>query len=572
MRCGLVADRYALVFVCTSLALAPGCTEDARSASTPTGDRGPESVERIRTTALHASHVAADEPVACEACHEKVAGQYLEAKSWQCKSCHEDTRLALHAASFADSGARECVSCHDFTSHSDNPIACISCHTDAQGSSPAIRLHDPAKPDEDCGSCHRAHEEPTLVTTACESCHTDEPVSGHDKPDIQITGCASCHGYHEEADVASGRCTNCHRQSRAHVPASATFADGHDECVSCHRPHRFFASEVIGCKDECHDGRVAISERKVPEHRGCTGCHDNHDVGKSPAKMCETCHKKQPQHPADRVTKSTCMGCHKPHQSSGAPLATPCSDCHDDVKSDRARHGVACRSCHEPHAFDLKDKGVALCRDCHGARPFKGAPSIQAHAKHSDCFACHGDTVAHEPTGERVACATCHKAEAAAARKDHRKCVACHEPHTTKQKAACSGCHEPQARTAPAKHRDCMQCHDQHSTTVKQACASCHADRTTGVHAGVKGSCASCHRPHGPGGVASPPACTSCHDKGLPGLHQEKDHADCSKCHVSHGDQPYRGRASCLACHDDKNDHEPDAVTCMGCHIFGGDP
>ena len=601
-----------LVAACALAVLVAGCNDATGQRGDPSDlprdDRSAASVERIRGSALHTVHAGATPAVACAECHEEVSGQFLRAKSWPCKKCHADAPLALHAPA-SRGNAGECWTCHDFTGASDRAVACSTCHAKAQGDLAAITAHDPKKPDEDCGACHRAHQEPSLVSSKCDSCH-QEPVSGHDKKDIQITGCASCHGYHEKAEVASGRCTNCHRQSRAQVSFKATFKDGHDKCVTCHRPHRFFKKEVVGCRDLCHDGVAALSENKVSAHRGCIGCHDNHDVRGSAQTACENCHGKKisPRHPKDRASGSKCVGCHKPHAGAGAPLAVECSSCHQKAQSDRGFHqgaaqrGPECQDCHKPHAFALAKTGVALCLGCHRDKPFKNAKTIRTSAKHADCLGCHGDSVRHQPAGPRAGCATCHKDKGAAVRKGHTKCVGCHDPHTTKQQAACGtchkneagiarkdhkncvNCHEPhtgqqkkscatchqgQARTAPQAHQQCTQCHDQHSTLVKKQCRDCHQDRVTGVHASVKGGCVNCHRPHGPNGHASPPTCTSCH-KNLGLLHEIAEHQQCTTCHRSHGDQPNQKRATCLACHKDKVNHEPTATMCLGCHPFGG--
>jgi len=591
------------------IAVVAGCSSDQTNHPTTSSvDRGPRSVERIRGSALHTAHTSRS--IACEACHELVGDQYLRAKTWQCERCHANARMTLHAAAPIDSGARDCWTCHDFNSASTRLASCTTCHDKPQGSSPAIRAHDPKQPNEDCGTCHRAHKQPTLVTTKCETCHDKELVTGHDKPGIQITGCGSCHGFHENAAVASGRCTNCHRQSRARVAFTATFAGGHEKCVTCHRAHRFFKSEVIGCRTECHRNVVALAEAKVEKHRGCLGCHDNHDVRHSPQTACETCHanKIHPTHPKDRVTGARCVGCHAPHRGPNAPLAVACSSCHDKAGSDRAFHqgaasrGPECKDCHKPHEFDLKEVGLTLCLGCHGDTPFKNAKAIRTHTGHSNCVGCHGETVRHQPAGPRAACTTCHKEKAAVVRKGHANCVGCHDPHTTKQQTPCGTCHAPEASiarkdhrtcvnchephggkqaracgschaaeasTAPAKHQQCTNCHDQHSTLVKKQCIECHQDRATGVHAPVKGGCVNCHRAHGPDGHASPPACTSCHTA-LQSLHKIPNHQDCKTCHRSHGEQPYRQRATCISCHKDRTNHEPTAPLCIGCHNFRG--
>ncbi len=561
---------------------------------------------------LHAAHANAEQPIPCTGCHEKVADQYLQAESWRCKNCHTDEPLVLHKTADSNSAAGQCWSCHDFTAtDKDSTLPCNKCHAQAQGASPAIHPHDPKKPDEDCTSCHRAHKSPSLVATKCETCHEQTKVSGHARPDIPITGCGSCHGYHEKAETASTRCTNCHRQSKQRVSQHATWAGGHEKCVTCHRPHKFFKNEVIGCRDECHQNIVAISEDKVAKHRGCLGCHDNHDVRDSAAKSCVGCHKFMPKHPKDHDSKTPCIGCHKPHEGRNAPLAVACTSCHTKkASSDRGVHhatgdlGPSCRNCHKPHDFDLKTAGVALCRSCHGDQPFQGAKTIRTFVKHSDCFQCHTRAVAHRPDGPKVLCISCHKdkgalvrkehsncvqchnphttkqkyecghchkEEASIARKDHKLCVNCHEPHSTKQKKPCGSCHPTEFRTAPEKHKNCLNCHNQHSTLVKRPCASCHTDRATGIHAKVPGGCINCHRPHGPKGHIKPPACLSCHDRSkLPGLHAKDGHKECTKCHVSHGEQPYRKTTTCLGCHKDRVNHEPNTKMCIGCHVFRG--
>lgn len=585
------------------------------------GDRGARALERIRSSALHARHAAARPAVGCEGCHELVDGEYLRAKSWRCKQCHPTAPLAVHELAAVDSPARECFSCHDFASADVRATPCATCHATPQGAIRAIGPHDRSKPDQldACTTCHRPHQQPTLAATACESCHR-EVVTGHTAPGIPITGCASCHGFHEPSREASTRCTNCHRQSRARVPVTATFTKlrpgspapvGHVACVTCHRQHRFVKTEVASCRSgECHDKQVAISEGKVREHR-CIGCHANHDVRATAPRSCETtCHAKLVpalHHPGDRTTKTRCIGCHPPHRGAGAPLAVACSSCHQ-LASERAFHqgargrGPECRGCHRPHEFDLSATGVALCRRCHGDQPVPDAKPIRTFAKHDNCFACHGDSVRHQPAGPRAACTSCHPEKGPVVRTGHARCVGCHDPHTTQQQAACgschareatiarkdhrtcTNCHEPhggaqkrtcgschaaEAATAPREHQRCTTCHDQHSTQVGKTCGSCHADRTTGVHARV--DCKSCHRPHGPAGPPTPPACTTCHVRtALPLMHQVPAHGACASCHRSHGEQPHRTRAACLSCHADRKNHEPGAANCAACHNFGG--
>ena len=56
-------------------------------------------------------------------------------------------------------------------------------------------------------------------------------------------------------------------------------------------------------------------------------------------------------------------------------------------------------------------------------------------------------------------------------------------------------------------------------------CARAMPNKNAGPHASVPGGCETCHRPHGPGGIASPPACASCHATAqLPALHTVPAH------------------------------------------------
>jgi len=590
-----------------------GCNDDATQPG-PSGDHATAPQVQGPASAQHVLHANASPPVPCEGCHVVMEGEYQPPKSWKCVECHKDQTLQLHAATSIENPVRECASCHDFSSASKEATSCASCHSkELPGSGLAvIEPHDPKHPDEDCASCHRAHKTPSLESTVCKTCHNSEKVSGHDKPGIQITGCASCHGYHEKATTASTRCTNCHRQSRAAVPTTATFEGGHEKCASCHKAHRFFKAEVAKCSDGCHLGVVAISQDKVANHQGCIGCHNNHDVKNSPQTACYECHKDiVPKHPKDKKSGTLCIGCHKPHAGSRAPLAVACSSCHTQANSDQGFHqgagqnGPVCRSCHKPHAFNLSGRGPALCLSCHGPRPFKNARTVRPATKHQNCVQCHQQTVNHQPSGEKVECATCHEDKPILANRGHQKCVGCHEPHSGEQRKACGSCHEDKAglvnkghqkcvnchephsgkfktacgschkfelSTAPKDHKQCRNCHEEpHAAKVKKTCASCHTDRTTGVHEKVPGGCRSCHRPHGPLAPTSRPACTSCHVQSrLPALHQNPNHSECTQCHRSHGPQPGRQPAICLACHTDRVNHQPAAKVCFGCHIFRG--
>jgi predicted CXXCH cytochrome family protein len=546
--------------------------------------RGQAARAKVAGFALHAAHAAATPPIACDGCHQLIGDTYLRAASWRCASCHEEQRLVVHDAASTDSDARECFSCHDFFTTAAGPRPCAGCHDTVLGKLPAITLHDPRATREDCATCHRAHDRPALSSPPCESCHDTEIVTGHDQPGISISGCASCHGYHEPAKAAASRCTGCHRQSRAEVPLTATFS-GHDRCVDCHPVHRFRASDVQSCdgQGQCHAGASARG------HRGCTGCHEEHNVlGGRPG--CVGCHRAQaavdhPRGPGDdRGSTPQCTGCHPVHTDRGARRALECSTCHGPAGSvsggpgdrgfHRGRHEAAprCQDCHQPHSFGLTGGGTGLCLRCHGEEPFGRAATVRPHAQHADCKSCHGEIVAHQATAAPAACGSCHDAVAASAATFHAHCTDCHEPHSARVAKECRACHETKAI---GMHADveggCKSCHEPHRGAVQEECGQCHADRTGGIHADVDGGCRACHEPHGAATPEARPGCATCHaPPTLPALHQAEGHDACAGCHVSHGEQLHRTPAACRRCHEDETDHEPTATMCTGCHEFGG--
>ncbi|NJK89389.1 MAG: hypothetical protein HC923_08270, partial [Myxococcales bacterium] len=155
---------------------------------------------------------------------------------------------------------------------------------------------------------------------------------------------------------------------------------------------------------------------------------------------------------------------------------------------------------------------------------------------------------------------------------DHSRCADCHTQGNHQPLAelqACGECHEPVVTSMTKGHEDCNACHLPHEGTVEKTCNDCHEEKYQSRHVTDGATCDSCHRSHGPEGVAEPKACVSCHDQPLPLLHQHEEHQQCSDCHEFHDRNPQRSRSTCVsACHQDLLDHEPQAVSCVGCHPF----
>ncbi len=211
----------------------------------------------------------------------------------------------------------------------------------------------------------------------------------------------------------------------------------------------------------------------------------------------------------------------------------------------------------------------------------------------TDCFSCHD--FGGDPGIKPWACARCHvdPAGPAIAHFD-QDCASCHRPHQQPSllPRSCQDCHAADeigtiqhGRRVVAGATTCLDCHEAHDQSIDASarCQRCHdRERPIVPATALRGGhdtcqtcqadgCATCHRAHGPGGVATPPACLDCHHRrALPNLHQGKGHEKCADCHGAHLAEPGRDRASCLRCHTDMRDHEPGAAFCSGCHPFSG--
>jgi hypothetical protein len=469
----------------------------------------PSQWREVRFAIGHQKHVG---KVACADCH----GETFEKPPAElCTKCHTE-RSSLHRDDpTTPDRAPACIECHGYgADDAVTPWNCMRCHDEDRGHAKAVGAHS----DEDCKTCHDPHGEPATAARDCASCH-----SGRETKHAGLHGCLDCHRMHESklptlsdraGDTAASGCERCHAKQKGRLRVDVrALSTGHDTCTSCHKPHDF---EPQACAT-CHKGTRVIA----PNRHTCTGCHDQHDT-RTPAD-CNSCHKKQVQHPV--TPQGACIGCHRPHETQAT-----CDSCHQTVH----RHAAStqCLDCHTPHG-EKPRATAALCAKCHADRA--------RHAGgHGECLTCH-QNAAHTPSKNTPACASCHQPEATSAPKGHQTCASCHQPHEPAKTPACASCHTPQAKT---KH---------------------------GALA-----CATCHRPHGPNGVATPPSCASCHldrsgknagPKPL-GLHASKGHADCARCHSSHEAKPKDDRASCLACHPAQRNHEPNAARCATCHPF----
>ena len=544
-RRGLVAiGLYVCAFVGitgASVLLARGgrpTTTDQPAATGPIHVNGKgASAGNIGETTLHNAHIRGAQPIACPQCHQIRADGFAKPDRERCLGCHAERQNALHAT-VDDPKVHECTSCHDFLDTRPTAVRawkCDGCHQHPHDNPLLMASKDLS---QTCGRCHSPHGKRAMAPTTCIACHEDKATAHRATDDPAVGDCLACHRQHDDKRLAETRCAGCHADHEPRVPATATFAGGHEKCTGCHQPHQFSKKAVRACTG-CHTGQKALAADRVGAHRDCLSCHDQHDVKTNAQRSCRRCHDRlKPSHPTNSHGDS-CLGCHPAHpkRDLGPVPRLACSTCHTKARDDHAFHdGAGCTDCHRPHDFKLTLKPT-FCLGCHARRVGQRAP-VRTSAGHADCTRCHDKN-----------------------------------PHAPARPPACGTCHGGEASTVPPGHATCTNCHNQHNGALRPGvatCVSCHTDRRQGPHVRIKGGCVNCHRTHGPRGPARPPACTTCHDrKALPGMHAVAKHADCRGCHDPHGPPPTRTE-TCLRCHTDKKNHQPGATSCIGCHQFSG--
>lgn len=402
------------------------------------------------------------------------------------------------------------------------------------------------EPDEDeikCRACHsvEGRERPPMEPR-CLGCHEDNESAVH----AQISNedakrCLTCHDFESETTDAWA-CAACHTRAGAPNRPPGNFGraprvsvHASEECQSCHVPHGDEGPLSPGPCIECHEDSRSRHHAELADPERCLECHGGHEKASVAATECASCHREVPASAAFRGHE--CTSCHEPHQR---PPVRACEGCHADAVAHldpSATEHQECASCHEPHTVTA---GHDACTTCHDV----------------DSFA-EPDSTHPAPIEGHDTCVDCHT-------------VAAHVPN--RPPTPCGSCHRPVARTLTRGHEDCASCHEPHSGVSDQACLDCHeAQHGAGPHATASGECAQCHRPHGPSGVAEPLACVECHDERLPALHAIAEHQACGDCHEFHAERERHDRAGCVEpCHSDLSNHQADAKSCTGCHVFGG--
>ena len=601
----------------------------------------------------------------CLSCHGYTASQKnaREPSTRVCEKCHADPTTLL-----ASAGATPPRAMNDVTDHVvHGGVACQLCHN-AHGKKLAAPAGQPVcakchqfetfqvgteetkgpEGHRKCEGCHKPHAPLTTALTSCVECHeknakglfgmksvkpggakpaaaipvTALPSASGGTTALKHDSCASCHLPHTWRAERSG-CVQCHKKETQKFLTSSPAE--HTTCVTCHEVHGPPPSGAVCVK--CHaktkGNHVALAPQK---HKDCTSCHDPHAPRPAETRTsCAKCHSAQVSQVSrgpEGHSKSTCLGCHQPHENP-LPPANVCSKCHADKANLVATAGPpkhrACISCHEKHTFKITNVATA-CSKCHGAMfpaatAALGTPAASKVPHAGDCKTCH--MVHGSPGVPQASCLNCHAkiaVEFHPPNEKHAVCRSCHQPHTAASAAvaSCASCHAAPASVATkwppasAHAKACNGCHQQHDVRVKKVCADCHAAEATSA-LGSKHLCMQCHAPHAaPPGVGpawwtkcnpchaakvqsvqvrgpthavcknchephrfAVPTCASCHkDVGAKGLHAVPKHtANCASCHDPHV-KSVPSPAQCLACHTTRRNHEPTATACQACHPF----
>jgi hypothetical protein len=264
---------------------------------------------------------------------------------------------------------------------------------------------------------------------------------------------------------------------------------------------------------------------------------------------------------------ATCLLCHNDRGPVKTFADRGCSGCHQDIH--RGRQGARCEDCHNQSNW----KPLAAI-ETHSRTRF---PLIGAHAAVA-CFRCHPGAPVGNFESPSIACADCHRADAAKVK---------NPDHTSLSLTGdCQKCHtQSKWRPASFTHPASFPLSGGHANPQ---CSACH---TSGAYTGLSTECSSCHmstfqRTASPNHVIAGfgTNCTQCHNttrwQGAQITHPAafplvKGHAgrSCIQCHTTPG--VYSGLSTdCSSCHLDDyqltaNPNHAAAnisTTCTNCH------
>jgi hypothetical protein len=409
--------------------------------------------------------------------------------------CHKDETNLFQTRSPPEHKA--CTDCHDVHGPPPSGAVCLKCHSDTKGKHVALA----PERHKDCTSCHNPHSpKPEETRTSCARCHSTELTQlVRDGPESHAkNSCFTCHKPHENPLPAPGVCGSCHSEKAKLVQTAGP--PKHRVCISCHEPHKFRISDVVGACSRCHGSMFDTGDKPfahVPHQGDCKKCHTFHGSPGVPQTSCLGCHETvATQFKPPNPTHATCRSCHQPHTPASTAPAR-CATCHADKAAIAAMwppasaHAKECNGCHQPHAAQAKKP----CSECHAAEATSALGS-----KH-ECKQCHAPHAAPPGTGHAwwSRCSTCHAAKVESVKAKgptHSECKNCHQPHRFAV-PTCTSCHSAMGgrglHASPKHAASCTSCHNPHvkSAPTREQCLACHTDKR--AHEPNAKDCFTCH-------------------------------------------------------------------------------
>jgi len=177
----------------------------------------------------------------------------------------------------------------------------------------------------------------------CEGCHTVK--DGKLATMLLKDACYSCHDNFEEGGEEG--------KWFVHGPVAS------GECTECHDPHFSIRLKLLK-KDnicaECHDPFLEEGTVHIPVKYGeCTACHSPH-AGPAPKQL-------------RRAGNALCLGCHEnPHaQHRSAEVKGSITTIPEDFPKEKGQ--LSCLGCHRPHQSSerrlFRMKQGEMCQTCH---------------------------------------------------------------------------------------------------------------------------------------------------------------------------------------------------------------
>ena len=517
----------------------------------------------IRPVPLHASaessHTAPTGTCVKSGCHE-VNVVAIHASGPGCVACHGEGKTpSVNCSAVCHSSDPDANHVKGATPHTIPRQYCTDgsyCH----GSNIAT-LHEPANK---CATCHFTGTPVTqdCATVGCHDgfvSHITAEVANHtaargtcvtskchwagNAEKTHRGNCLACHRTGEAASVNGLNCVACHFGSSRPVP---TPVPTHSSATTSHT-----ADYGVCVNDSCHPANVMTIHVDADGKRHCEACHAD---GKTPTKVCATCHT------GDPLTWPK----HTASKHNADPASCIAAGCHAATLPavHAALPGDGCPTC---HAQDAKYKLSRVCADCHaGDYTSLHADGDVPHATpNATCIKtdCHPGVI------------TIHVGEGKPG------CIACHDPLKTLT-VACGGTNACHFGINLGKHNADTLASGAHIAGAGMCVVSgCHKTNLEILH---KGQCARCH------GVGATPSkvCSNCHTNAsvltLHAVHEETTHTvvpgtTCADggvaCHSNDVSVIHQKPATvihCDACHTTTG--VPAAVkTCATCHAGGFD-